>query len=143
MAVAGIPEKSDNNAEVMVRFAISMLEALDSFNKTAAARGEPTFGLRVGINSGTVVAGVIGSRKFLFDIWGSAANLASRMESTGTDRRIQVSEIVFKLTAHVPEFRFTRRGLVQCKGIGKVLTYYVESARVPTVISPDELFDVD
>jgi adenylate cyclase len=142
MAVAGIPEKTENNAEEMLRFAIRMLSALDKFNSEAVARGEPQFGLRVGINSGTVVAGVIGSRKFLFDIWGSAANLASRMESTGVDRRIQLTDKVFQLTKHVTDFRFTLRGLVHCKGIGNVLTYYVEAACLPTIITTDELGDV-
>ncbi len=64
------------------------------------------------------------------------------MESTGVDRRIQVTDNVYQLTKHVPDFRFTRRGLVYCKGIGKVLTYYVETSSLPTAISPHELGDV-
>merc|ERR1711991_95630 len=90
MVVAGIPERREDHAVVMLRFAVRMLQALDEFNEVNRKNNEPIFGLRVGIHCGTVIAGVVGSKKYLYDVWGATANLASRMESTGIDRRIQI-----------------------------------------------------
>lgn len=80
--------------------------------------------------------------QYLYDVWGAAANLASRMESTGVDRRIQVSENTYKRTLHIKDFRFTPRGSVFCKGIGEVTTYFVEDANKKSMASPEDLSDV-
>ncbi len=75
----------------------------------------------------------------MFDVWSSAVNCASRMESTGIDQLIHCSDIVHELCKHVPDFRFTLRGRVFCKGIGFVTTYFVEDAREVTQIKPEHL----
>jgi adenylate cyclase len=77
--------------------------------------GEPRFDLRVGLACGSIVAGVVGTSKFTYDVWGGACNLASRMESTGSARRIQVSSQVFEAARYNPAFRFVKRGEVHCK----------------------------
>lgn len=140
MVVSGIPQHRDDHTEVCVRFAFRILDALDEFNVGRAASGLPALGMRVGINAGSVVAGVIGEsrapfalavcvccsrsarsgqRKFLYDVWGSATNLASRMETNGMSGRVHVSQAVVDLCADVEDFRFIPRGLVYCKGIGE------------------------
>lgn len=79
---------------------------------------------RVGINTGPVVAGVVGTKRFLYDIWGDAVNLASRMESTGVPGRIQVTKDVVE---GVPEgvFQFEARGEVEVKGKGRMETFFL------------------
>ena len=105
MVVSGIPDKRKDHVEVTIRFALRMLQALEEFNRINEAKKEPVFGLRVGLNCGTIVAGCIGTKKLFFDVWGAAANLASRMESTGKSGRIQVSDSVFEACKHVKDFR--------------------------------------
>ncbi len=150
MAVSGAPVARADHVDVMLTFALKMLCELDKFN---AEQGpdEPQFGLRVGVNCGTIVAGVVGTSKFLYDVWGGtfivvslscrtvlltipfsgACNLASRMESTGVDRRVQVSSHVYEKAKGNPAFRFVERGEVFCKGIGNVRTYFVEDSSTP------------
>jgi len=83
-----------------------------------------SFFQRVGINTGPVVAGVVGTKRFLYDIWGDAVNLASRMESTGVPGRIQVTKSVIE---GVPEgaFKFEARGEVEVKGKGRMETFFL------------------
>jgi adenylate cyclase len=144
MAVSGAPIPRGDHVDVMCLFALRMLDALNEFN-AQQKENEPNFGLRIGINCGSLVAGVVGTKKYLYDVWGSSCNLASRMESTGVDRRIQVSHFVYEAAKGNPKFRFVERGKrkmtfssflfericegeVFCKGIGNVKTYFLESS---------------
>ena len=79
--------------------------------------------LRIGINSGPVVAGVIGTRKFVFDLWGDAVNTASRMESHGEPGRIHVTEATFRLLRD--RYDFAERGSIPVKGKGLMCTYFL------------------
>jgi class 3 adenylate cyclase len=85
--------------------------------------GDLDLQLRIGINSGPVVAGVIGRRKFLYDLWGDAVNIASRMESAGTPGRIQVTRQTYELLKD--EFELEPRGTIVVKGIGEMETWYL------------------
>jgi class 3 adenylate cyclase len=98
-----------------------MIEVVADYN---VSHGH-TFELRVGVSCGPLTAGVIGSRKFSYDIWGDTVNVASRMESTGIPGRVQVTEAVARVAAE--HFEFEDRGLVSVKGKGKMRTFLVSS----------------
>ena len=87
MAAAGLPEPRPDHAEVIAEFALAMITALQRLNPTT----DVPFEIRIGIHTGPVVAGVIGSHRFLYDVWGDTVNLASRLESLGAPGRIHVS----------------------------------------------------
>jgi class 3 adenylate cyclase len=102
-----------------------MLKAIDAFNQQHGT----SLQIRIGVNSGPVVAGVIGMHKFTYDLWGNTVNVASRMESTGTPGRVHVSPS----TAHHLDTHFAlqARGAVTVKGIGEVETFFVQGPRAP------------
>ena len=95
--------------------------------RPGAAMGDLGMELRIGINSGPVVAGVIGRKRFLYDLWGDAVNIASRMESQGTAGRIQVTRATYELLED--EFEFEERGTVSIKGKGDMETWYLVGRR--------------
>ncbi|KAM9848335.1 adenylate cyclase type 1 isoform 2-T2 [Aulostomus maculatus] len=104
-------------------FAIEMFDVLDAINY----QSYNDFVLRVGINVGPVVAGVIGARRPQYDIWGNTVNVASRMDSTGVQGKIQVTEDVYRLITDY--YNFVCRGQVSVKGKGQMLTYFLEGRR--------------
>ncbi len=119
MAAAGIPVPAEDHAARAAHMALDILEALARFN----ARSGCNFETRIGIHSGPVVAGVIGKRKFIYDLWGAAVNTASRMESHGTAGRIQISEATrSRLGA---SFLFEDRGSIVVKDMGSVRTWFL------------------
>lgn len=121
MAVTGLDGSStEDSSLLMINFASGMLEDLQNFNLSTGL----DIRLRIGINSGSLVAGVIGKTKFIYDVWGDAVNVASRMESTGTAGTIHVSESTFK--AARGNVKFTGPVKVQAKGKGELKTYYVK-----------------
>jgi adenylate cyclase len=119
MAAAGLPVPAEDHAARAAHMALDMLEALSRFN----ARSGCNFETRIGVNSGPVVAGVIGKRKFIYDLWGAAVNTASRMESHGAAGRIQVSEATRMRLGH--PFLFEERGSINVKDIGAVRTWFL------------------
>lgn len=114
MAVCGLPNPVDNHAERMVRMAIRMVHIA----REHAMEHRVSMQVRVGINSGPVVAGVIGKSKYIYDLWGDTVNLASRMESTGVPGAIQVTRPVYEQLAD--KFVFEPRGAIEVKGKGRV-----------------------
>ncbi len=117
MAVCGLPREYPDHPERMAKMALRMTEAMRKYSETAGKQLQ----LRIGLNSGPVVAGVIGSRKFIYDLWGDTVNLASRMESTGVPGQIQVTRSVYdRLNGH---FDFESRGVIQVKGKGEIETW--------------------
>ncbi|MDP1963525.1 MAG: adenylate/guanylate cyclase domain-containing protein, partial [Reyranella sp.] len=114
MAVCGLPVPVANHAERMVRMAIRMVH----ITREHALEHHVVMKLRVGINSGPVVAGVIGKSKYIYDLWGDTVNLASRMESGGVPDGIQVTRPVYEKLKD--EFVFESRGTIEVKGKGSV-----------------------
>jgi class 3 adenylate cyclase len=119
MVAAGLPERRADHAEAMAEMALDMQDALAAFNR---ARGT-TLNIRTGINTGPVVAGIIGTSKFIYDLWGDAVNTASRMESHSTPGRIQVTAATFERLRHA--YLFETRGTINIKGKGDMSTYFL------------------
>ena len=117
MAVAGLPTPYPDHARRVVLLAMEVLRHVEEFRERTGAQ----LSIRVGINSGPVVAGIIGSTKFIYDLWGDTVNVASRMESHGVADRIQVTRTVYERLSK--EFQFEQRGDVEVKGKGKVETW--------------------
>lgn len=105
MVAAGLPNPKSDHAETLARFALAMLGALEAF---------PGLSLRIGINSGAVVAGVIGKKRFIYDMWGDTVNMAQRMESHGVPGSIQVTRSTYDLI--VEKFSFVEQGRLNVKG---------------------------
>ena len=123
MAAAGVPNQRPDHARSAALLALDMREVL----ATAAVDGQPVLELRIGINSGPVVAGVIGKKRFLYDLWGDAVNTASRMESHGTPGEIQITRATYELVKD--EFECRRRGTIEVKGKGPMETWYLTRSR--------------
>lgn len=125
MAAAGLPVPSPDHAENMVMAAIDIRKAMQLHKEERVAAGKPVFEVRIGIHSGAVVAGIVGSKKFAYDIWGDAVNLASRMESACETGQINISGSTYNLIKD--RFLCTFRGEVEAKNKGLVPMYYVTS----------------
>jgi adenylate cyclase len=123
MAAAGVPEPCPDHARRAALLALEMRDAL----ATSESTDRPALEMRIGINSGPVIAGVIGTKRFLYDLWGDAVNTASRMESHGTPGEIQITTATYELLKD--EFVCRPRGTIIVKGKGEMETWYLVSAR--------------
>ena len=102
----------------MHKFASSLMRKI--------AAGLPYFEIRVGVHTGPVVAGIVGVKKFQYDIWGDTVNTASRMESSGEVGKVNISETTWQKLKDHTQFRFENRGKVTAKGKGEMEMYFVE-----------------
>jgi adenylate cyclase len=119
MIAGGLPAPKADHAEAVAEMAIAMLKTVEQFHYPS---GEP-FQIRIGIHTGAVIAGVIGKKKFTYDLWGDTVNLASRMESRGLPGKIQVSPVTYeRLKA---EYCLEDRGVIEVKGFGEMQTYWL------------------
>ncbi|MDY6784650.1 MAG: adenylate/guanylate cyclase domain-containing protein [Cyanobacteriota bacterium] len=119
MVAAGLPLPKPNHVEAIAEMGLSMQKAIETFQRD---RGE-SLQIRIGIHTGSVVAGVIGTHKFIYDLWGDTVNTASRMESHGLPGKIHVTEEVYLRLRD--RYRFEQRGELQVKGKGKMTTYWL------------------
>ncbi|WNJ21340.1 adenylate/guanylate cyclase domain-containing protein [Pontibacter sp. G13] len=124
MAVCGLPSADPNHAINVIAAAMEMQEYMYQWIGRAKRRGEDVWELRVGIHSGSVIAGVIGKKKFAYDIWGDDVNVAARLESAGAPGKINVSIDTFELTKQYCEF--SRKRTVEVKNRGEIEMYYVK-----------------
>jgi class 3 adenylate cyclase len=123
MVVGGVPVTRADHAEAVADLALDMLDAIRRLN---ALREEP-LRIRLGIHTGPVVAGVIGTKKFSYDLWGDAVNTASRMESHGLADAIHVTRSTYERLRH--KYVFQRRGPIEIKGKGEMVTYLLLDRR--------------
>lgn len=125
MAAAGLPTRCDDHAQRAVRGGLRLVEFIARRNQHSAFKWQ----LRVGVHTGPVVSGVVGKRKYAFDIWGDTVNIAARMESSGSPGRVNASAYTVHLLQN--EFDCEYRGKLGAKGKGEVDMYFVLAERLP------------
>ena len=129
MAAAGLPKPRPDHAPAVAAFALDMLEALETRNKVDGG----SLRLRIGVHSGPVIAGVIGEKRLIYDLWGDTVNVASRMEAHGVEGRVHVTDSTRALLGK--EFELEPRGVVDLKGRGPMTTYFLVGRVEPTMKS--------
>ena len=127
MAAAGIPTTSASHAVDAVLAGLAIQQYMRAYMQGRSGKGKPQWELRLGIHSGPLVAGVIGRKKFAYDIWGDTVNTAARMESSGEVNRVNISAATYALVKDY--FECTHRGEVEAKGKGKLDMYFVEGLK--------------
>jgi adenylate cyclase len=128
MVVGGLPSPRTDHAEAVADMALDMLAEISQFN----ILGGETLRIRVGVNTGPVIAGVIGSKKFIYDLWGDTVNVASRMESQGLEGSIQVTEAVYQRIQD--RYYLEKRGVLDVRGKGTMTTYLLTGKKAPLLI---------
>jgi len=125
ICACGLPKPVPDNAIKTVSAAIDMLDFLKGFNISKKIQNLPAFEFRIGIHTGPVITGVVGLKKFTYDIWGDAVNMAARMEQHGAAGMVNISESTYELVKD--EFVCTGRGRIAAKNKGEVAMYFVET----------------
>ncbi|WP_070137131.1 adenylate/guanylate cyclase domain-containing protein [Crocinitomix algicola] len=123
LCVSGIPTELDNHAHKMLDAAKTIIAFVNDTKNEKEKKGEPFLELRIGIHSGPLVAGVVGSIKFAYDVWGDTVNIAARMEQSGQVGRINVSQSVYNMTKDA--FEYENRGKLEVKSKGKMAMYFL------------------
>ena len=124
MCVSGLPIVNKTHALEIVKAGLEIRDFMENHKKEKLAKGETPFDIRIGINTGPVVAGIVGVKKFAYDIWGDTVNLASRMESSGEAGKVNISGSTYQLIKD--KFTCTHRGKIQAKNKGEIDMYFVE-----------------
>ncbi len=123
MCAGGLPIANETNPVDAVRAGLAIQEYMTTYKNECIAKGEPYYECRLGINTGEVVAGVVGTKKFAYDIWGDTVNTASRAESTGALGKVNITETTYELVKDV--FKCEYRGDIEVKGKGQMKMYFV------------------
>ena len=131
MVAGGLPVPRADHLEAIANMALDMQEAIADFQTD---RGEP-FQIRIGIHTGPVVAGVIGTKKFIYDLWGDTVNVASRMECQGLPGYIQVTTDIYELLKD--RYLFEERGTIAIKGKGEMIAYWLKAKKDGSAVETD------
>jgi class 3 adenylate cyclase len=121
MVAAGIPETQSDHAHRIAALSVRMLDAMEAIAKTTDLKLQA----RIGVHSGPIIAGVIGTHKFVYDVWGDTVNTASRMESHSLPGRIQVSAATRMMLGD--RFKLEARGMIEIKGKGTMETFFLNA----------------
>lgn len=126
MAAGGLPVPTKGSVKNTVLAALEMQQFIAKEKSKNESEGKPVFEMRAGIHTGPVVAGIVGVKKFQYDIWGDTVNTANRMESSGEVGKINISQATYELLKNDPDFVFEPRGKIEAKGKGEMEMWFVE-----------------
>ena len=128
MAAGGLPDTQKGSPADVLLAALDMQAFMLGYGSERKAQGRPYFTMRVGLHTGPVIAGIVGVKKFAYDIWGDTVNTASRMESSGEVGRVNISNTTYLLVKDDPRFTFVPRGMVAAKGKGEMEMWFAGRA---------------
>ena len=126
MAAGGLPVPTDNSVKNTILAALEMQTFITKRKADNEAQNKPAFEMRVGIHTGPVVAGIVGVKKFQYDIWGDTVNTASRMESNGAVGKVNISQSTYEVIKNDADFVCVSRGKIEAKGKGEIEMWFVE-----------------
>ncbi|MFC2117596.1 adenylate/guanylate cyclase domain-containing protein [Bacteroidota bacterium] len=130
MCAGGIPSEDDTHVYNIIRAGLAIQDCVNEINVEREKTGELPWQLRLGINTGPIIAGVVGIKKYAYDIWGDTVNIAARMESSGEVGKVNISESTYKMVKD--KFICHHRGKISAKNKGEIDMYFVESEIIET-----------
>ena len=128
MAAGGLPVPTEDSIKNTVLAALEMQHFITQLHQEKEAKGEHAFEMRVGIHTGPVVAGIVGVKKFQYDIWGDTVNTAARMESSSVVEKVNISQSTYEFLKDDSDFTFESRGKIEAKGKGEIEMYFVKQS---------------
>ena len=125
MCAGGIPTEDDNHLLNIIKASLEMQKFISRRNVEKRKMDLPEWNIRIGVNTGPIVAGVVGRKKYAYDIWGATVNIASRMESNGEPGRVNISSATYEMIKG--DYECTYRGKIFAKNIGEIDMYFIEN----------------